>query len=157
MKKVLAISALVIGGLIAYGSNKASQITGVLSGLKIRVQSIRNIGFDLATQSVRFNVDVQLTNPDSMPLTINSAGAATLTRIVYHDSQNNLIGESFPDLTSINIPAYQSIIVPNVPTQIPIANTGLAVNAIINALSNPSTLRVGADINTPAGTFMIGN
>jgi hypothetical protein len=153
MKKALAIGALAITGLFFFGKRKAISVSQTLKSITIKVNGIKNI--KLSGTSINFDTDLNLMNPTAQNLTIETAGAITLSKLIFKDLNGNPIGESYPNITDINIPAGETLRLSKIPTSIPIGIIGSAINAIMSSLSNPGAILVSAEIDTPAGTFLI--
>ena len=153
MKKTLTIAAIVAGAIFVYGRNKVKDISSIFKKLQIKITGVKNLSIGFA--GISLNLDIQITNPTSTPLLINTGGAATLKRLIYKDAGGNFLGESFPNLTEIEIPAGATINILDIPTTVMANNIGSTINSILDIFKNPQSLQVSAEIETPAGTYLI--
>lgn len=153
MKKLIVIGSLGVLFLYRYGKKKLQDINLVLKDLSIDVIGINNP--KLNNRSISFNVTIALTNNSALPLTVSTGQIIKLRKLIFKDHNNVILGESTTDISNISIAASETIIIPDIPTILPIKNIGLAINTVLNTISKVGLLKVTAELETPAGTILI--
>lgn len=153
MKKALAIAAFAVAGLAVFGRQKAVDVSRAIKGLRVGVKGIRNIS--IKGNGINFDLDLSITNTTTIPLGIQTGGAVTLSRLIFKDRQDNAIGESFPNISQIQIAPGETLRLSDIPTVVAVKNIGPALNVAINAFSNPESMNITAELNTPAGKYLI--
>jgi len=153
MKKLLIGTAAGLGLLLFTSRKKLTNIATTAKSIDFKLVNIKNVR--IQGNSLRFNVDVSLTNTSSQNLDVNTMGLITLEKLYYYDIDGNQIGQSTLNKEAIQISAGATINLLDIPTAIPISNIGGAIYSVINMLSNPAFLTTRALINTPAGEYLI--
>lgn len=124
--KIFIGAALFIGGLIALGYKKVSQLQQQLYTIAIAPFAVKNVKIGL--KQISFDLDVIVKNNSAMEFYVTGAVIATLSRleIVY---KGKVIGTAQTNLDEVSIPAYGQTILKNIPVVIP---TSELVNNITN-------------------------
>ena len=155
MKKAIILGGIGIAALFAFGGKKVAQINNSFKNLRVKINGIKNLSF--TGNSITFNLDINLINSGGIPIDVATYGTINLRRLIFKDSNGTVIGESYPNITGINIPAYNSVRFQSVPTSIPISNIGIAATTLLKSFSNPALLQINPEIETPAGIYLIGS
>lgn len=81
---------------------------------------------------ISFNLDLKFMNPT--PQNFNANGiVVTLKRILFYDKNNVFLGGTNVNITSLNIPANSSVILPNIPIVLDVQTTIINAMTIINS------------------------
>ncbi len=148
---------LLIGGVafgaMYFGKQKVTEIKNVVDALLLRVNGIRN--FQIETTGVNFDIDLDITNPTKEGLHLSTGNLVTLKRLLFYSESGQFIGESFPNLSGIEIPARGSMNIPNLSTSIDISNIGNLFNSAIGIFIDPSKLNVKAELESLGKTYTI--
>lgn len=148
-KKILITSGIIIGALALVGWRKAKNLTTAFSKMDIFPSAIKQI--DLNWSRLFFKLDVTFTNGSDQDFSLNGY-VVTLKRLdIFYD--NKYVASAYPYLTSISIPANNTLIVHDIPVEIPItALPGiilqindfkislLKINATVEALGKEYTI-----------------
>lgn len=153
MKSALIVGVLAIGGIYILGKNKAIEIGSQLTSLEAQVSKIKIVGF--TTKAINFMASVILRNPTDTAVNIKTGGVVTLQRLIFRDTGGAVIGESYPSIASLTIPSKGSIELNDIPSSMDFKSLGLALNAAIAAINDPSAIQVTAELKTPAGIITI--
>ncbi|KGO84429.1 hypothetical protein Q763_01410 [Flavobacterium beibuense F44-8] len=115
MKKTIVIAGLIIGG-IAYASyRKVQKLKEIFNQMKIQPSGLRNvkIGVDYFT----FNLDLTIENPTTEAFSLNAGSTASFKRVLAYRN-GHFLGMATLNLNMVNIPAFNSFELKNVPFQI---------------------------------------
>ncbi len=153
MKKILVVGGIFALAATYFGKQKVTEIRNVIDKLLMRVNGIHN--FKMDTAGVRFEINLNITNPTNQALSLVTGNMITLKRLLFYSNTGEFIGESYPNLTGIEIPANGNINIPNLKTSIKTANFGNLINNALGVLINPSKLKVKAEIESLGKTYII--
>lgn len=118
-KKILLGMALFFVGLGLIAAQKAKNLADTFSQLKASFKWADNPV--LGWKYLQFDMDVKITNPTAEPFSVSNSFAATLTRIaIIHEGVP--LGSIAVDRNELSIPAYDSIVIRNLPVSIPLEN-----------------------------------
>lgn len=148
-KKILITGVVVLGGLMLVGWNKAKNLTKVFSKMDIFPSGIK--GIDLNWKRLFFKLDVTFMNGSNEDLSLNGY-VVTLKRLdIYYNGK--YVASAYPYLTSISIPANNSLIVHDIPVEIPL--TALP-NILLQITDfNVSLLKVNATVDVLGKEYLI--
>lgn len=149
MKKILFISALVLGGLAYLGWRKVENLKEHFSKLKILPIGVSD--FKATLKEIRFKVDVQIYNPE--PESFDVSGIiATLKRLnVYWKGQFLATGSL--NITSISIPAKDKLILHDIEVIVPLTNV-MQVLTVLDTIS-VNDLQVEAVVEALGENYLI--
>jgi len=153
MKKLLVIGGIAAFLLYRKVNQKVQNINEALKDIRFQLLGIQDV--KVRFSSIQFMATIAIVNDSDIPVSINTLGVATLKRLIFRTNNGDFLGESFPQLSKIDIGPRQSIVIDQIPTQLPIKDLGLVFNAALNALANQANIKVTAEIETPAGVFLI--
>ncbi|WP_299431593.1 hypothetical protein [uncultured Aquimarina sp.] len=153
MKKLLLVVAGIGFATYYFGSKKVTEIKGVVDKLKLNVNGIRDL--KISSGGLKFNIDLNIQNPTSQNLDLNTAQVVTLSKLKFFAKNGDFLGESFPNLTNIQIPANGSVNIPNLETFVKVSNFGNLLNNVLQLFSNPSNLKVSAELSALGQTYTI--
>jgi|GEM_PF-1654848 len=148
-KKILITGGVIIVGLALMGWSKAKNLTKVFAKMDIFPSGIKNI--DLNWKRLFFKMDITFTNGSNEDLSLNGY-VVTLKRLdIYYGGK--YVASAYPYLTSISIPANNSLIVHDIPVEIPL--TALP-NILLQITDfNLSLLKVNATIDVLGKEYLI--
>ncbi len=106
----LGILALSIFGIYNYRKFVAAQT--VVNNLEVEISSINGINFQLP--SVSFNVVFKLINPTSINFGATLSSKIYLKKVSIFSTENEFIGEANTNVSSIDLPAQSSMLLPSV-------------------------------------------
>ncbi|UUC45591.1 hypothetical protein [Flavobacterium cerinum] len=148
-KKILITGGVIIVGLALMGWNKAKNLTKVFSKIDIIPSLPKNI--DINWKRLFFKLDITFTNGSNEDLSLNGY-VVTLKRLdIYYDGK--YVASAYPYLTSISIPAYNSLIVHDIPVEIPLTAMPNIVLQITDF--NLSLLKVNATVDVLGKEYLI--
>ncbi|WP_271770467.1 hypothetical protein [Aquimarina algiphila] len=153
MKNILLLVGGAVIGSMYFGKQKVTEIRNVIDALLLRVNGIRN--FQLESTGVNFDIDLDITNPTEQGLNLSTGNLVTLKRLLFYSESGQFIGESFPNLSGIEIPAKGSMNIPNLSTSIDISNIGSLFNSAIGIFIDPSKLNVKAELESLGKSYII--
>ncbi|GAA4274956.1 hypothetical protein U6A24_12590 [Aquimarina gracilis] len=153
MKKLLLLGGAAFLASTYFGKQKITEIRNVIDSLILRVNGIRNFKFDLT--GLNFDIDLNITNPTTENLNLQTGNMITLRRLLFYTDQGEFIGQSFPNLTGIEIPANGTINIANLRTHIDTGNIGTLINNAIGLFIDPSKLQVKAEIESLGKLYTI--
>lgn len=116
MKKILIISASVIGLIALFGYKKYRDGITVLQHLGIRLKKAENISFE--GNNIVFDVVVELINPTDIAFSLNTGSLASLERLEFYSKTGKYIGFSNVNLSKIDLPANSATALPPLKTSI---------------------------------------
>lgn len=91
-----------------------------------------NVKWNDGKPYISFNLDLKFKNPT--PQNFNANGiVVTLKRLLFYDKNNVFLGGSNVNITSLNIPANSSVILPNIPIVLDLQTTIINAMTIINS------------------------
>lgn len=159
------VKNILIGGAIAialaslYVYDKIDTALTVFDKIKIKPASFpKNIEFSNyntlgVPQTIAFNIDIKIENPNNQEFSVSGYGVATLKQVDIYFKDFH-VGTANLQLDEINVPTQSSVIIPNV------AFTGgtLSVLQNLNAFTNAnfSDLRFTGVIEAIGNTYEIG-
>lgn len=130
VKNILIISGLLLAGSVILVKKKVEELQLTFDRMTMSLYLVKNvrIGF----KEIKFDLDVLLKNNTVLDFFVTGSAVATLTRlqILY---ENNIIGMAHVNISEISVPAYQSIVLKNIPIVISTSN-------FINNLANIENL-----------------
>lgn len=153
MKRALVYIGIAAAGIAYIGRNRLGIVSNDLKEIQVRVSSIKVKGFNL--QSINLLATVGITNPTGRDININSLGLVTLDKIEFFDKQGQFLGVGYPNITSLNVPAQDTIEVTNVPLQISVKNIGPVINTLIAAFTNTGEVTTKTTLRTPTGVIVV--
>ncbi|MBW1297822.1 hypothetical protein [Aquimarina litoralis] len=153
MKKLLLGIGAVGLAMYYFGNRKVTEVRSVVDQLKLQVNGIRNL--NVSSGGIKFKIDLNIQNPTNQPLTLNTAQLVTLSKLRFFAPNGDFIGESFPNISDISIPAYGSISVPNLDTFVKVSNIGHLFNNVLQLFAEPSSLKVQAELSALGQTYTI--
>ncbi|HEX8269756.1 MAG TPA: hypothetical protein VF581_07680 [Flavobacterium sp.] len=150
-KNVLIIGALILAGGVALGYKKVSNLMAIFEKMTIEPYSVpRNIR--ATWTQIDFNMDIILKNPTTHPFAVTGYVATLKQIMVYY--KGTFLGVANLHLTEIAVPAYGSLVLPNV--NIVVGTASLLSNAAalipemqtmsMNQLYNDLTFRGLVDV-----------
>lgn len=154
MIKYLLIGGAALGGLALLTKDKVSGIAAVAKELKVNVTKLKNIKLN-GLQSLSLFVDLQVYNPTQQDLTISTGKILNLQKIRFFDRTGKFLGESYPQIPGIEIPAQNGINVSNIPVIINLQNAGALINAAADAFLSQSQLKYELTFEGLGQTFTI--
>lgn len=136
--------------LIAYfGYKKFVKLQSIFEKVTISIQGVKN--FKIQNSMINFFTSVKFTNPTSEDLSVNGF-VAKLVRLNFFYNQN-FIATAYPDLSQLEVPANNVLILPNIPVSVPL--TSLALNITDIANFNIDLLTTEAVIEVAGNEFII--
>lgn len=153
MKKLLIGIAAIGLATYYFGNKKVTEVKSVVDQLKLQVNGIRNL--QVSSGGIKFKIDLNINNPTDQPLNLNTAQVVTLSRLRFFANNGDFIGESFPNISDISIPAYGSINIPNLDTFVKVSNLGNLFNNVLQLFAEPSNLKVQAELSALGQTYTI--
>lgn len=114
--------------------NKAQQLVSQFEDIVIIPVGLKNFSakWNNGKPSATFNIDLNFINPT--PTVFSADGVIlTLKKIVFYDQNDNYLGETILNMTSLNIPAKSKTIVRNIPIVLDLKTTLTNALAIINS------------------------
>lgn len=148
--KTLIVSGIgVLVALAVIGYKKVADLQAIFDKMTIDPAGIRNI--KLSWSTVSFNLDVKLTNTTSQAFTVT--GIPATFRRMYISYRGTFLGAAEVHLDAINIPAFSSVILKDLPV---VVDTKAIISQLGN-LQNISTndLTVAAVIAVAGKEFTI--
>ncbi len=153
MKKILLLSAGVALTVAYFGKKKVTEIKDVMDRLKLGVNGIR--GIRLSSGGLNFKIDLNIHNPTNRDLVLNTAQIITLSKLSFYAKNGDFLGESFPNITGITIPANNSVNIPDLNTFVKVENFGNLINNVLGIFANPARLEVKAELSAMGQTYTI--
>ena len=153
MKKILITAGIGIALATMMSRKKVANTYTALKGLALKVNGISDL--KIKSNGLQFNLDINITNTSPFALSVDSFGSVKLSKLTFKTINGTPLGDSFPNITNIEIPAGQTLQLPNVPTLIPISNIGGTINAMLSAFKNPDNLVVSSTFDTPVGQYTV--
>ncbi|WP_281238163.1 hypothetical protein [Flavobacterium praedii] len=114
--------------------NKAQQLVSQFEDIVIIPVGLKNFNakWNNGKPSATFSIDLNFINPT--PTVFSADGVIlTLKKIVFYDQNDNYLGETILNMTSLNIPAKSKTIVRNIPIVLDLKTTLTNALAIINS------------------------
>ena len=155
MKKYIVIGGLALAGyqLFKAGSNKLGSIQNVAKNLIVKIASISTP--NIVDGGVTFNTNLSISNPTSEPLNLDGNSIVTISKIDFYTASGDFLGESFPNITGISIPANSTIQIKNVPTFVRVVNFGNLLTNAINIYLDPKQLKIVSTISAFGQKFKV--
>ncbi len=152
-KKVLVVAAVIAAGSIIYGLNKASETAEIFDKMDIEPEWFDNLKISLSKKQLSFDLDVRLTNKSGYDLNLTGLNVAKVKQInVFYD--NNLLAIADVNITSIEVPAKNQLIIKNIPV---VSNAStLLENAAALLDFDFNKVSTTAKIEVLGVTYMIG-
>lgn len=156
MRKIIAIGAIV-GALALAGKNKVEDYVDdyvtIFSKLKVKFLSLTNLGF--ANGGITCKINIRITNTSNINLDIVTGNYITLRRVLFYNDVGEFLGESYPNISAIQIPAKSAIELNNIPTEIPITQIEDIFGTALSIFSNPENLHVKIELEALGKTTII--
>lgn len=147
--KYLALGALALVGISALGAKKAIDVSSIASQLQTTLRAIRKL--DFTANGINLEVDIAIKNPTKQELSIATAGAVTLKRLLIYDKKQKLVATAEPNISALTIVPGGTIVLDRVPI---VATYSSVLDTIFGGFStNPDDYTVKAEI-TALGTTM---
>ncbi len=153
MKNLLLLGGVALVAVSYYGKRKVTEIRNVIDSLILGVSGIHN--FNFAAGNLTFDIDLKIANPTNQALNVQTGNLITVKRLLFYSQKGDFIGESFPNLSSIEIPAHGSISIKNLATQINTSNLGNLINNALSIFTDANNLQVKAEIESLGKIYMI--
>ena len=139
MNKLLLIGGAAIAGLALLGKGKASTLGYVIEKLDVSVKKMRNIKIE-GFSKLNLTVDVQLYNPTDENLTLTAGKVVRLVKMEFYDRNGRFLGESYPNVDGIQIPARSGITLTNIPVKLNLQNAGALLDAALSSAMSETSL-----------------
>ena len=142
--KTIIIAAGVGAAALAYWAyRKVNSLKAVFDNMQIWPSKVSNIKF--AYPILSFNLDIAVKNPTDTSFSLTGVGVAKLSRIVV--SRNGaFLGQADVDMQAIEIPAFSTSTIQNLPFKVSLLNVLSNVladtNIDINQLSISAVIEV---------------
>lgn len=150
-KKILITSGIIIGALALVGWRKAKNLQSVFDKMKIKPVALSN--FDISLSRLFFKVDISFENPSSEDFSLNGYVVSLKKIDIYYNGI--YIGQATTNLISISVPANSTLIVYDIPVEIPVKSLPyIILQAITNGLSL-SSLKINATVNALGKDYLI--
>ena len=147
--KYLILGAAALVGISAIGAKKATDVTSIASQLQTTLRTIRRL--DFTANGLNLEVDVAIKNPTEKELSIATAGAVTLKRLLIYDRKQNLVATAKPNISALTIVPGGTIVLDRVPI---VATYSNVLDTIFGGFStDPNDYTIKAEI-TALGTSM---
>lgn len=153
MKNIIVYGGLAAAGIYFFGRNKVQDIGSVINNLQVKVKAVKNLKLDF--KQINFNLDIQLINPTQIPLSVSSGNVITLKQIDFFDKSGKLLAQSYPNISGIEIPSNNGIILTGVPTQILTENVGVIFDGLLNSALSAKSLQYRLHLESLGKTFTI--
>lgn len=130
-RKLLGIGAL-IASIFVFGGGKASDfvdsIIDSINKIQYRIKSIKDLDWvgGITDPKIKFKYNLELVNASLTNFNFNAGSTLELTKVIFKDNQNNALISSYPNVTSINLPAKGTQLIKNIPGEIPVKKLGIA-------------------------------
>lgn len=154
MIKYLLIGGAALGGLALLTKDKVTGIAAVAKELKVSVTKLKNIKL-AGLQALNLTIDLQVFNPTPQNLTISTGKVLTLSKIRFFDRTGKFLGESYPQVSGIEIPAQSGLTVSNIPVVINLQNAGAVLNTLVDTALSQSQLQYELTFEGLGQTFTI--
>lgn len=153
MKNYLLFGGLALAGFTLFGKKKLTGISQVAQQLEVKVKGIKNL--KVTFSAIHFNVSIELFNPTDQDLTVHTGKMLTLRSIRFYDQSGKFIGESFPNLNNIEIPAKSGINLTSIPTTINLKNIDAAFNSLVNNALNQQAMKYEMNFEAFGKNFIV--
>lgn len=130
LKNILIVAGLFVAGSFILVKKKVDELQATFDKMTMSLYLARNVRIGL--KEIKFDLDIILKNNSNLDFFVSGSAVATLTRlqILY---QNNIIGVAHVNISEIALPAYDSIVLKDIPIIISTSN-------FVNNLSNINNL-----------------
>jgi len=128
MKSWLIYGGMALAGFALFGKDKLTGITSVGQKIQPKIKGIKNLKF--GSGGITFNIDLELVNPTPVDLDVSSGNLVSLDKIQFFSKNGVLLGESTPNLKSIEVPANSGVVLTGIPVQISSTNVAELFSAV---------------------------
>ena len=154
MYKLLIYGGAALAGLALLGKNKASTLGYVIDKLDVSVKKMRNIKLSGLTV-LNLIVDVQLYNPTAENLTLTAGKVVRLVKMEFYDTTGRFLGESYPNIDGIEIPARSGLTLTGIPVKLNLQNADALINAALSSAMSESSLNYKLTFEALGQSFTI--
>jgi len=155
MKKIIIISALVLGAGFMFAKDKAtkllSEYENVFKQLQIKLGGISNV--NVSGSELKANVVLHITNPTPIHLGVDTNNYVTLKKLLFYTQSGNYIGEAHPNISNLQLPAQETTATPSIPVVVPINNNVFSIG--IELMTNSKNLQVKAVLEAFNQTYTV--
>jgi len=155
MKKILIISAVVLGAGFMFAKDKATKLLteyeSVFKQLKIKLGGISNVNY--SNSQLTANVVLHITNPTAINLGVDTNNYVTLKKLLFFTESGKYIGEAHPNISNLQLPAQATTATPAIPVEVPINNNVFSIG--IELMTNSKNLQVKAVLEAFNQTYTI--
>jgi hypothetical protein len=151
VKIIIAISAF-LALVVLYGYTKAKTLIDVFEKVTITPVDFSNI--DISLNRIGFNVNVLFENPTNEDFNVSGFGIAILKTVNFYYN-GIFIASSTINLSQINVPQNNSIVVSNIPVEVPLSV--ILQNAAIIQNFNTNLVSASAIVSVAGNDFLIDN
>ena len=152
IKTLLAVAGVAIGGGLLLGKNKFDEYRNVLNQMKFKIKSVK--GIKLISGNVVFDVDMELTNPTDVAITVPGK-KLVVKNLHFFTPSGKKLGVASPNISDIDMPANGSRIITNVPATISLDAVGSSFSEVLSAVLDPAKLKVTADLEAFGKSFSV--
>ncbi len=154
IKTLLAVAGVAVGGGLLLGKNKFDEYRNVLNQMKFKIKSVK--GIKLISGNVVFDVDMELTNPTDVAITVPGK-KLVVKNLHFFTPSGKKLGVASPNISDIDMPANGSRIITNVPATISLDAVGSSFSEVLSVVLDPTKLKVTADLEAFGRSFSVNS
>jgi hypothetical protein len=155
MKNTIIISSLVLASLFFLTKDKVSKMLvdyeTAFKQLKLKLRDISNV--DISNSNLSAGVVLNITNPTTFDLGVDSSNMVVLKKLLFYTENGTYFGTATPEISTIAIPANQTIQTPRIPVLVPL--NGNLITLGIELMTNSKNIQVQAEIEVLGKTYTV--
>ncbi len=117
MNKLVIGGGIALGLIAILGFKKKSDFDTVVANMEILVDDVRNVR--LKGLNTAMDVNIRVVNNSNTDFSIATGGLVKITKIALVNQQGKIIGDSTMAMDNITLPSNDSIVLKNIPIEIP--------------------------------------
>lgn len=150
-KNIIITAGIAVTALALFGYKKVADLQYVFERMTITPSAVRNFKIANFGATIKFDLDVKLTNPTSQAFAVN--GMVATLRALKINYKGKHLGDAFVNIDEISIPPYNFLILKNLP--VAVATTTLLDNLSTLTSINVNDLQVTAIIEALGTEYTI--